>query len=103
MLPKAYTTKEKQAIKTFTDTAYGYYDHSETPSILHQATGILFGQFLRYYPAKVKYYLSPTKKDSTRGYNGQKYQVEDDGTKTMLWKKDVIESDGTITIEEVPE
>lgn len=84
LIPRAYTTKEKSSIKTFIDTAYGHYDHETTPLIFHKTAGILFGQFLRYYPDKVKYYFGKKNPNSNRGHMGQKYILNDDGTRSFL-------------------
>lgn len=46
-------------------------------------SGILFGQFLKYYPGKVKYYFGKPTKNKNRGYFGQLYE-EEDGKKHML-------------------
>lgn len=102
-IPQAYTSKERESIKTFTDTAYGYYDHTRTPLILNKTAGILFGQFLRFYPGKLKYYLGTKNENANRGYMGQKYELTDDGKKVMLWKYEEYEDDGTIIVHEVPE
>lgn len=97
IIKKAYTTTEKNAIKTFTDTAYGYYDHSRTPAWFGRTSGILFGQFMKYWPSKIKYYFDPGEKDTTVGYMGQNYRENDDGTRTLLYKKEVYDEDGNIT------
>lgn len=47
-LPIAYTSKERDDIKNFSDMAYGYYDHERTPLAKHSAIGSLFGQFLGF-------------------------------------------------------
>lgn len=103
LLPKAYSTLEKQSIKTFIDTVYGYYDQTTTPLIFNKVAGIMFGQFLRYYPAKFKFYLGKPVEHSTKGYRGQKYTIQDDGTKVMLWRKEEFDENGLPTISEIPE
>lgn len=102
-IPRAYTTTEKSSIKTFIDTAYGHYDHETTPLIFHKTAGILFGQFLRYYPDKVRYYFGKQNKNSNKGHMGQLYILNDDGTKTLLWRKSIELPDGRIEEQQVPE
>lgn len=63
----------------------------------------MFGQFIKYWPSRVKYYLGKKNENSTRGHLGQQYEVEDDGSKTLLFKKDVITEDGQIETLIVPE
>lgn len=103
MLPKAYTTVEINGFRTFSDLAYGNYDHTRSPLILGKVAGILFGQFLRFYPSRVQYYLGKPVEHSTKGYMGQKYQLDENNNKIMLWKKEEFLEDGSIIVYEVPE
>ena len=47
-IPRAYFSKQRDSIKTFSDTAYGYYDTERSPLIKHTAVGIIFGQFMTF-------------------------------------------------------
>jgi hypothetical protein len=102
-LPQAYSFKQRASIKNFTDTIYGHYDHDTTPMVFHGAIGILFGQFLRYFPDKVKYYVGKPVKNTVRGSMGQKFNLKEDGTKELLWRKEEDDGNGDIIISEVPE
>jgi len=48
MLPSAYNNAERESIKTFSETAYGYYDHERSPLIKHLPLGIMFGQYMTF-------------------------------------------------------
>lgn len=82
MIDQAYTNRDRDSIKEFTDTAYGYYDHERSPLIRNTAFGIIFMQFLAFWPAKIKYYLGKPGYNTKRGYFAQK--VDTDGNKVFL-------------------
>ena len=75
LIPEAYTNKERESMKTFTELAYGYYDHERSPIIKHLPLGIMFGQFMTFWPAKVKYYFAPQDTTTKRGHFEQKYEI----------------------------
>ena len=102
LLPQAYTNKEKESIVTFTAMAYGYYDHERTPLIKHGPIGILFGQFMTFWPAKVKYYFAPEGTESKRGHFNHKHTIVD-GKKTYYYLKYSKDEEGNDYVEEVPE
>lgn len=102
LIPQAYSSKERASIKTFIDTAYGHYDHTSTPLIFNKVAGILFGQFLKFYPGKVEHYVGK-RKQASGGHMGQKRQITAEGKTELLWRKEIIDKDGNIEIHEVPE
>jgi hypothetical protein len=59
LLPRAYSKRESANMKTFADTAHGYYDTEFSPIIKHTVAGILFGQYLTYWPSTMRYYFGP--------------------------------------------
>lgn len=83
-IPRAYFSKQRDSIKTFSDTAYGYYDTERSPLIKHTAVGIIFGQFMTFWPSFVKYYFSPERK-SKRGYMNHKHTFDADGNKIYYY------------------
>lgn len=103
MIKQAYVGKEKASIKTFSDTAYGHYDHDTVPLFFNKAAGVLFGQFLKFYPDKVNFYMGKENKNANRGYMGQRYTENADGTRTMLWRRETFDEDGNIEISTIPE
>lgn len=102
-IPRAYFSKQRDSIKTFSDTAYGYYDTERSPLIKHTAVGIIFGQFMTFWPSFVKYYFSPERK-SKRGYMNHKHTIDDDGNKIYYYVKFTTDPEtGQTFREEVPE
>ena len=95
LIPRAYTNKERESIKTFSDTAYGYYDHERSAPWKHTALGMIFGQFLTFWPSKVKYYFAKPEKSKYGKYE-QKYTIEPNGEKKYLFIKDILNEAGDI-------
>lgn len=93
-IPRAYTNKDRDSIKEFSDTAYGYYDHERSPLIKHSALGITFGQFITFWPAKVKYYFGKGGTNTKKGYFGQKYKLDENQNKVYYWLKTEYNEDG---------
>jgi hypothetical protein len=53
LLTHAYSEKERLSFKSFTDTVYGYYD-KDSSSLMHTTWyGIIFLQFLQFWPGKM--------------------------------------------------
>lgn len=103
LIPRAYTHKERESIKVFADMAYGFYDHERSALIKHTAMGMIFGQFLTYWPSKVKYWFGKESK-SKYGQYEQKYTLDAEGNKKMLYLKETLDEDGNlIGTEEVEE
>lgn len=102
LLPAAYTHKEKESIKTFTEIAYGYYDHERSPLIKHLPLGIVFGQFMTFWPAKVKYYFGKDGTKSKRGHWNHKSDLID-GKRVKFYVKYEMGEDGNPIRLEVPE
>jgi hypothetical protein len=85
-LPRAYTSQERESIKSFTDLSYGHYDKDNSSLIRHTALGTLFAQYMAYWPSKVKYYLGKYEKNSKQGKMFQKYEMQD-GKKIFYFVK----------------
>ena len=102
LLPQAYTNKEKESIVTFTAMAYGYYDHERVPLVKNLPMGILFGQFMTFWPAKVKYYFAPEDTNSAKGYFNHKHTIVD-GKKIYYYMKYTYDENGIKELSEVPE
>jgi hypothetical protein len=53
ILDTAYSEKERLSFKSFTDTVYGYYER-DSSSLLHTTWyGIIFLQFMQFWPGKM--------------------------------------------------
>lgn len=103
-IPRAYSSKQRDSIKSFADTAYGYYDKERSPLIKHLPQGIIFGQYMTFWPAKVKYYFGKPGQKSKRGYMHHK---EAENPKTGKIEKYYVryteDENGDEYREEVPE
>lgn len=86
-IPQAYSHSERSNIKTFADTAYGYYDRNLSPLEKFLPTGIIFGQFLTFWPSKVKFYFGKEGSKAAREYRAQKTIDDADGNKIPLFAK----------------
>lgn len=89
-LPLPYTNQKILALKNFSDTAYGFYDHSTRPLLQKMAIGSLFTQFKSYVTAqRTNWLLKP-------GFynNGEIGQLEDEKTGKPLFLKEVQNEDG---------
>lgn len=95
LIPKAYSHEDRESIKVFADMAYGFYDHERSSLWKHTVMGSIFGQFLTYWPAKVKYYFGKEVESKT-GSRQQKFQLDADGNKQYLWLKDVFDEEGNL-------
>lgn len=78
LIPRAYTHNQREAIKVFADTAYGFFDSETRSMILNTAVGSIFGQFLTFLPSKIEFYFSK-EKASKYGTMRQAMGVDEDG------------------------
>lgn len=85
-IPKAYTNKERESIKSFTDLSYGHYDKERNAPAKHTVLGILFGQYMTFWPSKVKYYLGKPGEPTKRGRYNHKHEIID-GEKVYYYVK----------------
>lgn len=95
ILEKAYTHEDRESIKVFADMAYGFYDHERSSLWKHTVMGSIFGQFLTYWPSKVKYYFGKEIESKT-GQWEQKYEQDPDGNKQLIWLEDRYDEDGNL-------
>ena len=85
-LPRAYTNKEAESMKSLGDDIYGYYSHEKKSMIMSTMIGSMWLQFKTYWSGKKNQYLAPggvRLKGQWKHYeeNGEKYyyQVDDNG------------------------
>ena len=89
-LPLPYTNQKIMALKNFSDTAYGFYDHSTRPLLQKMAIGSLITQFKSYVTAqRTNWLLKPGFYNS-----GEIGQLEDEKTGKPLYLKEVQNDDG---------
>lgn len=86
-LPRAYTSKEAESMKSLGDDIYGYYSHEKKSLIMSTIAGSMWLQFKTYWSGKKNQYLQSggvRLRGRWEQYeeHGQKYyyQVDKDGT-----------------------
>jgi hypothetical protein len=75
--------------------ACGFYNHERSAKFKHTAWGSVFGQFLTYWPSKVRYYFGKESKSKYGRYE-QKFTLDENGEKQMIWLKDSYDEDGNM-------
>lgn len=85
-LPRAYTNKEAESMKSLSDDIYGYYSHEKKSMIMSTMIGSMWLQFKTYWSGKKNQYLAPggvRLRGNWKHYeeNGEKYyyQVDENG------------------------
>ena len=58
-LPRAYTNKEAESMKSLGDDIYGYYSHEKKSMIMAGMIGSMWLQFKTYWSGKKNQYLAP--------------------------------------------
>lgn len=81
LIEKAYTQKERDSIKAFSDLIYGAYDKDSQAQFPNTLAGIAFMQFMTYWPSKMKFWFGkPTSaEDSAIGKYEHAYRKDKDG------------------------
>ena len=104
LISKAYTAKERNSIKSFIDMAYGYYDKDSQSQSHNTWWGIIYLQFMQFWPGKMKAWFAKPGGDSPMGKYTQAYiEDKETGEKKLLWRKSFEREDGTIDWEPVTE
>lgn len=93
LIPRAYTDKQRQSIKVFADTAYGFYDSEVKSLITNTAIGSIFGQFLTFLPAKIKFYFGKEQMSKYGDYK-QETDIDEEGNEKLVFLKDIFDDDG---------
>jgi hypothetical protein len=57
-LPRAYTQKQSDAIKEYSDTIYGCYDHELKNQLEHKTLGIILFQYKTYWSGAMRRYFA---------------------------------------------
>ena len=70
-LTTAYTTKERNSLKSFSDTTFGYYDRDTKAWLYKTAIGVLFKQFMAYASSKKVQYFKTRTDQTDRGEYAQ--------------------------------
>lgn len=93
-LPKAYTTLQRNSMKSFSDMTFGYYDRDTKAWFFKTAVGVIFKQFMAYLSAKKMRYFQVRSNSTARG---EFKQLEDPmGNKIWTILVDDGSPDGTL-------
>lgn len=105
IVDKAYSELERSSYKSFVDGVYGYYDVDSQSEIHKTWYGILYLQFLQFWPGKMNmWFASSKKKGVTPTGRFEQMSKEIDGKKVLLWRREVIDEEtGKITGFEITE
>lgn len=100
LITKAYSEKERASFKSFTDMAYGYYDKDSQSQLNNTFFGMVWMQFLQFWPGKMRQWFGkPVKgENSPIGAFKQKTIIEN-GKEVLLWKKPRYSEDDPTKIE----
>lgn len=93
-LPRAYTNKQAESMKSLGDDIYGYYSHEKKSLIMSTTLGSLWLQFKTYWSGKKNQYLQP---GGVR-LRGNWEQYEEDGNKYYYQ----VDSQGNTLFNEAP-
>ena len=98
-LPRAYTVKEAESIKSMADMVYGYYSHEKKSLIQSTTAGALLMQMNTFWSSKKNQFMAPggirmTGKWVHYQENGDLYYVDEQGNPTkevtdtpyMVWQ-----------------
>lgn len=97
LIYKAYSEIERNSIKSFSDMAYGYYDKDSQSQIGNMFIGMLWLQFMQFWPGKMKMWFGKpqTEDEAVMGSFQQKFIIED-GIKKLMWRKAIMNEEGDI-------
>ncbi len=90
LIPQAYSEKENLSFRSFIDTVYGYYN-KDAQSLMHNTWyGIIFLQFMQFWPGKMSQWFGK-RIDASESIMGEHVQasIERDGEKILLWREPV--------------
>lgn len=106
-IDQAYSEKERSSYKSYTDSVYGYYDKEHSPSWHYTWFGILYLQFMQFWPGKMSMWFGAPVDESNKlvGQHRQKTRIDANGKKVLLWRKPIFndETGDIIDFDEVEE
>lgn len=91
-LPRAYTNKQAESMKSLGDNIYGYYSHEKKSLIMSTCVGSLWLQFRTYWSGKKNQYLAPggvKLQGNWEHYveNGEKYYYQINNNGVVLYNE----------------
>lgn len=89
-LERAYTTRQRDSLKSFADTTFGYYDVETKALFFKTAIGQIFKQFMAYFAGKKVQYYQKGSNNTARGEFKQLMDIN--GNK--IWR--IIDDEGNV-------
>jgi hypothetical protein len=90
IVDQAYSEIERNSFKSLTDTAYGYYDKDSQSQLHNTAFGVIFLQFMQYWPSKMQLWFGKpmgtpeSKTESPIGKFKQKTRKDENGVEQLV-------------------
>lgn len=98
-LPRAYTTKQSESMKSLGDDIYGYYSHEKKSLVMATALGSMWLQFKTYWSGKKNQYLQEGGV-RLRGKWQQYSEKDKDGNEVKYYYQ--VDSKGNIEYDKPP-
>lgn len=100
LAPKGYTEQERNSFKSFTDMAYGYYDTDSKSQLGNTFGGMIFLQFLSFWPGKMRQWFGKplSAEESPMGKFIHK-TTKENGKDVLMWRKPVYSDEDPTVIE----
>jgi hypothetical protein len=89
-LERAYTARQRDSLKSFADTTFGYYDVETKALFFKTAIGQIFKQFMAYFAGKKVQYYQKGSNNTARGEFKQLMDIN--GNK--IWR--IIDDEGNV-------
>lgn len=104
LIDKAYSIKERNSFKSFTDMCYGYYDKDAQSQLNNTAFGMAWMQFMQFWPGKMKMWFGkPTDENSSPIGQFKQKSRQESGELKLLWRKPIYNEDDPDKIERFEE
>lgn len=109
LIKKAYSAKERNSFKSFTDMAYGYYDKDSQSQSNNLWWGMTWLNFMQFWPGKMAMWFKKpvTEEDiqkspdsSPMGRFEQETIEDENGNKVLQWRKPILDDNGDYTYNE---
>lgn len=98
-LPRAYTNRQRDSLKSFSDLCFGYYDKETKSEFYKTVIGVIFKQFMAFGSSKKMQYWKAGSTSTVRGEFKQLTTTSGE----LVYSVPIKNDDGTITIKRVTE
>ena len=99
MLPRAYTNRQRDSLKSFSDLCFGYYDKETKSEFYKTVIGVIFKQFMAYGSSKKMQYIKAGSTSTARGEFKQLTTTDGE----LVYRIPIKNEDGTESVISVTE